>query len=192
VTTKKHEKPMTTHVDRTTTPYTGPVKVDASTVASILVDLPKGARKGLRTSGPGIDAVAAELAAEIATAGAKAGIAPAVYQSFLTNHNNATSLEEIGQTLFKLAEVVGETLALTVDAREQALSKIVDSIQSTAKRDKNDGIKAPFHQTLAYKSRIAEKAVKTKAAKKAAKAGAPTATPAATPAQASTTATSGH
>jgi hypothetical protein len=65
-----------------------------------------------------------------------------------------------------------------LDAREQALSKIVDMIQSTAKRDKNDGIKAPFHETLAYKSQAAEKAVKTKAAKKAAAAATP-ATPAA-------------
>jgi hypothetical protein len=169
----KPGKPMPKHVDRTTTPYNGALKVDATAVAPLLVDLPKGARKGLRRSGPGIDEVAIELAAFMPVAGAAAGIPQALYDTFAKQHADVTQLEQIAMPLLKLAEVLTETLALAQDAREQALSKIADDIRSTAKRDRNDGIKAPFQKTLAYKSQAAEKGVKTRAQKKAAKAGTP-------------------
>lgn len=174
---KKARKKLQKHIDRTTTAYAGPVHVDASTVAAILVDLPQGARQGLRKSGPGIDAVASELAGVMSTAGAEVGIGQALYDTFTKHHKNASDLAQIGTVLFKLAEVVQETLALEDDAREQALAKIVDIIKSAAKRDKNEGLKAPFHETLAYKGEAAQKANKTKADNKA-KAATP-ATPAA-------------
>src|SRR5262249_28234362 len=151
-------KKMATHVDRSTSPYSGPLQMDVTAVAPLLRDISKGGRRGLRTAGPGIDDVVTELATAMPTAGIAAGVSQVVYQSFLNSNANVVQLRQVGQVVFKLAEVVAESLALTEDERENALSKIADIIRSSAKRDKNAGIAAPFQKTLAYKSRAANKA----------------------------------
>ena len=174
-TTKKTPKKMATHVDRTTTAYTGPVKVDATAVAPILIDLPPGAKRGLRTAGAGIAGVLTELAAAMPTNGAAAGVSAAVYAAMVTNSTSIAELTALLAVAAKLAEVLDETMALLDDQREQQLSQIADAIRSTAKRTKNAGIEAPFQKTLAYKAATADKAVKTREAKKAA-AAAPTTT----------------
>jgi hypothetical protein len=175
---KKTSKPMAKHVDRTTTPYTGPAKVDATPLASLLVDLPKGARKGLRTALPGIDGVVAELGAAMPADGAEAGIPPSLYTAFANGCTNIANLTQLWQTTAKLAEVMEETLALLQDTREQQLSQMGDAIRSTAKRTKSDAVKAPFQKTLAYLGQYAVKGVKTRQEKKAQTAAA--ATPATT------------
>jgi hypothetical protein len=171
MTTKLKTKPMEKHVDRTTTTYTGPVKVDATAVASLLLDLPPGARQGLRTPGPGIDAVVAELAASVPTDGAAAGISPAIYAAFAAGTTSLAQLTALWQTADKLAEVLGETIAILQDTREQQLSQMADAVSSTAKRTKNEGIKAPFQKTLAYKGQSAKKSAQTRAKNKATAAG---------------------
>ncbi len=188
-TTKKTAKPMLKHVDRTTTAYTGPVKVDASAVSAILINLPPGARKGLRTAGPGIAAVLAELAVSEPADGAAAGISPAVYASMVANSTNIALLTALGETCSKLSEVITDTLAILSDQREQQLSQIADSVDSTAKRTKSAGIKAPFAKTLAYKAAIALKAAKTRKEKKAAAAGTTTTPTTTTPTAATPVAT---
>ncbi len=171
MTTKLKPKPMPKHVDRTTTPYTGPVKVDATAVASLLVDLPKGGKKGLRTAGPGLDQVINELATSVPASGAAAGISTAIYQAFLVSNTRIDQLAPLEQAASKLAEVLSETLALLQDTREQQLGQMADFVRSTAKRTRNDGIKAPFQKMLAYKGQAAEKGVLTREKNKAAKAG---------------------
>jgi hypothetical protein len=169
---KLPEKKMVTHVDRTTTPFTGVVKVDATAVAPLLVDLSQGSMKGLRTAGAGIADVLAELAAAMPGDGAAAGISPATYQAVVTNTANIAQLEPLQQQVQKLAEVLTETLALQQNAREQALGQIADAIHSAEKRTKSKGVAAPFQKTLAYTSASGVKAAKTREENKAAKAAA--------------------
>ena len=194
-TPKKPAKHMLTHVDRTTTAYTGPVKVDATAVAPILIDLPPGAKRGLRTSGAGIAGVLTELASAVPTDGAAAGVSAPVYASLVTNSANLAALLALQAVAAKLAEVIDETIAVLEDQREQQLSQIADSIRSTAKRTRNAGVKAHFQKTLAYNAEGADKGVKTRKANKAAAAATtPTATatattPAATPTPATAAAT---
>jgi len=72
----------------------------------------------------------------------------------------------------KINEVLAESEALYEDQREHALSQIVDAVKSTAKRNKNKGIRAPFEKSIRYTQQAAEKAVKTRkknAAEKAAR-----------------------
>jgi hypothetical protein len=167
---KKAGKKMETQVVRTPSPYGGTLKIDATAVGPVLFDLAKGARKGLRKSRPGIDDVLAELAAAMPTAGAAAGIAQALYQGFVTDTTNITALQQAAPPVLKLAEVMVESQGILEDAREHKLMKIADAIKSTAKHDRNPGVKAPFQKTLAYEGAIADKSVKTRQAKKAAKA----------------------
>jgi hypothetical protein len=175
------KKPKLTHVDRTTTPFTGTLKIDATSVAAFLVDLPKGGMQGLRTPLPGIDGVVAELAVAVPADGAAAGISSTVYGQFVTRTTQIEQLQAISADAQKLAEVITETLALLEDGREQNIGQIVDAIRSTAKRSKSAGISAPFGKTLAYRAQVADKAVATRQKKKAA-AAAPQATTPATPA----------
>jgi hypothetical protein len=190
VTTPNPKKPMPTKVQRDPQPYTGATAVDLSPVASILVDLPKGAMKGLRRQGAGIADVVAELAAAMPTYGAAAGVAPALYTSFTTHTGNIAKLQAVGTLAQKLAEVVTESIALEEDAQAQNLGQIGDAIRSTAKRTKNNSILAPFQKTLAYQSEAGVKAAATRAKKKAAKA-TTTGTAAGTPGTAGTTAAAG-
>jgi hypothetical protein len=166
-------------IDRTPQKYGGPAQVDVSPILALLYDLPPGAMQGMRKDRPGIDDVVAELAAAFPTAGAAAGVSTAVYQSF-TDHTDAIDkLRTAGAPILKLAEVITETIAIHVDARDQDLGQVVDSISSTMKRKKNAGLGAPFEKTLAYREAVAKKAAATRQKKAAAKA-----TPAAQPPQA--------
>jgi hypothetical protein len=179
-TTKKTQKPMTTHVDHTATAYTGPVKVDASTLASLLMDLVPGGMRGLRKSHTGIDDVVTELAAAVPAYGAAAGISQTTYQSFSAHTTAISQLQTIGAPILKLAEVITETIALHEDGQDQDLGQLVDAIRSTMRRKKSDSVGAPFQKTLAYRAETAKKGVATKKKKAAAKAPAvPAATPAA-------------
>ena len=184
-TPKKAVKPMETHVDRTATPYTGPTTLDVTKQAGLLNDLPKGARKGMRASRKGIDDVVVEVLAASPAALAAAGIPPALAQAFATSNANVAALSPPAQVAAKLAEVLDESLAIQEDAREQQLGQMGDAIRSTAKRTRNESVKAPFQNLLAYLGEGAAKALKTRTAKKA---GAP---PATGPAGSTTTTTTG-
>ena len=185
---KKRGKKMETQVVRAPAPYEGTVKIDGTPLVSLLVELGKGARKGLRTAQPGLDEVLAELAAAVPTAGAAAGVSQTLYQGVVTDSTNLTALQQAAPAVVKLGEVMVDSQAVIEDAREHKIMKIADAIKSTAKHDKNPSVKTPFKKTLAYVAAIADKAVKTKAANKV--AATPAASPAATPAAASPAATS--
>ncbi len=176
---RQKPKPLTKHVDRTTTPYGGLLTLDLTSFKTLLVTLPKGARKGLRTEQEGLADVLAELAVAIPANGAAAGVPAALYTALTTNNTNITQLKPLLQTATLIVEALGATIAVAEDLREQQISQIADCVQSTAKRMKNEGIKTPFKQTLAYKNKAAEKAVKTRAAKKTTAPTAATTTPAA-------------
>jgi len=190
----KQANPLPKQADHTTQPYTGPLTLDLTPAAKILVDLPKGGRRGLRKAGKTIDDVVAELAVAVPTDGAAAGIAQPVYQDFTTRTQNIDLLLPLYQQASKIADVLRSTLAINDDAREQDLGKITDSIRSTAKRSKSAAIKAPFKETLAYKSAAANKGVKTRTKKKeqAAPAAAAPAAPAAPAAAAPAAPAAGH
>jgi hypothetical protein len=171
MTAKKVPKnPMTTHVDHTATPYSGPVEVDVTVLATLLMDLVPGGMRGLRKSHAGIDEVVAELAAAMPKDGAAAGVSAAVYQSFVAHSSAIDQLRTSGAPILKLAEVIIETIALHEDGRDQDLGQIVDAVRSTMKRKKNDSIGAPFEKTLAYRAETANKGVATKKKKSAVKA----------------------
>ena len=173
-------KPLTTHIDRTTTQYGGPITLDLTPVKGQLVGLPKGARKGLRTPQGDIADVLTELAVAMPANGAAAGIPAALYTALTTNNTNINTLTPLLQSAQLIVDALGATIALAEDLREQQLCQIADCVQSTAKRMKNESIKTPFKETLAYKNKAAAKAVKTRTLKKTKAPTATTTTPAAT------------
>jgi hypothetical protein len=156
-------------------PYTGPLTFNLTAIAAILIDQPPGALRGMRSDQPGITDVINELAEAVKSHGAEAGVTAPAYQRFVDSTEKLTKLRANSAAFLKMAEVLAETEATYENEREQALSQIVDAVKSTAKRNKNKAIVAPFEKSVCYTQQAAEKAVKTRNKNKAAKgAGAPT------------------
>lgn len=143
-------------------PYTGQLKFDVTPVAAILYDLPPGALRGMRRQQAGMSEVIAELADAIPTLGAVAGVPEDAYKRFVENGDKAEQVRRYRLALEKIAEVIAESEALYEDQREHALSQIVDAVKSTAKRNRNEGIRAPFEKSIRYTQQAAEKALKTR------------------------------
>ena len=156
---------MTTTIGQ---PYTGALKFDFTPVASILIDLPPGGMRGLRREQPGMPDVITELATAVSSHGAEAGVQEVAYQRFLDSTDKVKRVREKRLALLKIAEILAETEATYEDQREQALSQMVDAVKSTAKRNKNKAIVAPFEKSIAYTAQGADKAVKTRTRNKAA------------------------
>lgn len=58
----------------------------------------------------------------------------------------------------KVLEVLKESEALYEHERENTISQMADAVRSTAKRESNPGLLAPFEKLLRYNSQIADKA----------------------------------
>jgi hypothetical protein len=142
--------------------YTGPLSFDLTPVASLLVDLPPGTLRGMRRQQPGIADVISELAEAVAGSGAEAGIPADAYKRFLDSTDKINRVRQQGALLLKMAEIITETEASYEHQREQAISQMVDSVRSTAKRNKNKAVLAPFERSIRYTQQAAEKAVKTR------------------------------
>jgi dsDNA-binding SOS-regulon protein len=152
-------------------PYTGALSFDLTPVASLLIDLPTGALRGMRRQQPGIEDVIAELAESIASSGAAAGVPADAYKRFLDSTDKLERVRKQSALLLKLSEIITETEASYENEREQALSQMVDAVRSTAKRTRNKAVVAPFERSIRYTRQAAVKAVKTRKRRAAANAG---------------------
>ena len=142
--------------------YAGPLVIDLSDVKDELVDLPPGARRGLRSEKPDINKVIAELALSMPANGDKANIPPQVYQRFLKDTADIGLLRKHQVEISKMLEICEETLAKKLNNREDDIGIMAKAAQDTARRSKDQGIAAPFEQTINYNAQIAEKAAQTR------------------------------
>jgi len=62
----------------------------------------------------------------------------------------------------KLAEVLRESRAYYVNARQNDISMIVDGLRSRAQRRKNSSLLSQFEKTIRYAAQVARKAVRTR------------------------------
>lgn len=142
--------------------YRGPFVIDLNHLSGILLDMARGAMRGLRREQPGIEGVIEELDKEIAKNGPAAGIAPSTYARFREATENLSKIRAVRGVVDKAAEVLRESEALYEHERENAISQMADAIRSTSKREGNIGITAPFEKLLRYNSQLAEKALKSR------------------------------
>jgi len=143
-------------------PYSGPVVVDVSAVARLLVDIPPGAARYLRPERQGIEGVIDELESNFVAHGAAAGIPPSAFEHFIYTTKAIAALREARKPLAKLLEVVNESEAKLVHERENSVSQMADAVRSAAKRSAGDGIRAPFEKLLTYNAQVAAKAADTR------------------------------
>jgi hypothetical protein len=143
-------------------PYTGPTKADIDPISDIVIDLPKGAKKGLRREQPGVAYVLGELAAAVPVYGGEAGITSDMYARITKSTDNLEKIRAIRGVVDKIAEVLDESEAYNEHVREEGLSVVCKAIRANA-QSLGPSITAPFQKTLKYNSQAAEKAVRTRA-----------------------------
>jgi hypothetical protein len=153
--------------------YQGPHELNFNSLKGKLRDLEQGGRMGLRSDLPGFIGVRLELAQSYPTAGADAGIPQDVYDHFVMCNETIDTIDENLVIARKQVEVLEESRAFYVDARQNDIGLMVDSMKSRAQRRKDPSILAPFEKTITYNGQTGFKAAKTRrqnAAKAKAKA----------------------
>ncbi|HSN98433.1 MAG TPA: hypothetical protein VLS89_09045 [Candidatus Nanopelagicales bacterium] len=142
------------------TMYMGPHEIILGALQGKLVDL-EGCQ-GLRTDQEGFSGVVDELGREMAGKGAAAGVPQDVYDDFVMCNATVAMIDQHIEAVHKLAEVLRESRAFYVDARNNDISLMVDAMRSRAQRRKDESVLLPFEKTLRYNSQIADKAAKTR------------------------------
>jgi len=154
-------------------PAVGDLHIDASVLAPHIVDLPPGDMQGLRIEKEGLATVIAEINANQAACGDKAGITQGDFSDFTTAHDAITKIDSFLAPARKLVELLEETRASLVDQRERLIHAFAKSVDGRAKTKGGAELLAKYEKTRAYRSLTADKAVKTREKNKAAAAAAP-------------------
>ena len=142
--------------------YTGPHMLDCSILQGRLMDIVAGGMRGLRTDMEGFTFVVLELAQGVPAAGAAAGVPQDVYDHFVMCNETVVAIDERLAIARKQVEVLEESRAFYIDARQNDISMMVDSMKSRAQRRKDRTVLLPFERTLEYARQLAMKALKTR------------------------------
>jgi len=151
-------------------PYIGPHTLDLVPLQGKLIDLEDGGLQGLRTDQPGFQSMAASLAEAMPLHGAAAGITQDVYDHFVLCGQAIDLIDERLAIAAKQLEVLRESRAFYVDARQNDLGQMVDAMRSRAQRRKDPTLLVPFEQLLKYYGQTGEKASQTRKKNEQAKA----------------------
>src|SRR5262249_51877313 len=104
--------------------YPGPYTVDCTILQGNLVDIATGGMRGLRTDRPGFNFVTLELTNAVPTSGVASGIPQDVYEHFVMCNQTVSAIDERLAIARKLVEVLEESRAFYVDARQNDVSLI--------------------------------------------------------------------
>jgi len=143
-------------------PLPGELSIDASELKDVMIDLPPRAMQGLRREQDGFEAVIAEIVANQAQFGGRAGITDEDFHKFLANNDYIARIRKFRGPIAKLAEILEETEAVFDDNRHKQISTFATSIDQRAKERGNDDLVARYQLLREYRSATALKAVKTR------------------------------
>jgi hypothetical protein len=142
--------------------YNGPHDLNLTPAQGKLIDAQQGSAQGYRTDRDGYEEAEAELLQGYPTAGAAAGIPQDVFDHFVATNETVEFIDENLVIARKQVEVLEESRAFYVDARQNDIAIMCDSMRSKAQRRKDPSILTPFEKTLAYQSATGVKAAKTR------------------------------
>jgi hypothetical protein len=145
-----------------TNPKPGELAIDASALASFLIDLPPGGMQGMRTEQDGFDAVVAEILANQPIRGEAAGITSADVAVLATAGEQIALIDKYLGPAEKLVELLTETRAKLDDGRQRKVTTVANAVDLRAKDGSNDELLAAYEKTRAYRSAIGAKAAKTR------------------------------
>lgn len=137
--------------------------IDLLPYQSFLVDLPPGARRGMRTEQDGYEAVRQEIVDRQATYGDRAGITDEDYKRFVQFNDQYDLIVKELPKVEKAEEVVGESLAYADNLRHQLLTRFANSAEEHAQAAGGDPtLITAYEKCISYRSVIATKAVRTR------------------------------
>lgn len=140
--------------------YDGPHSLLLAPLQGRLVDMDDC--RGLRPDQEGITEVRVELEHALPVSGAAVGVPDDVHDHFVMCNETIDMIDQQLGVARKLVEVLEESRAFYVDARNNDISLIVDALQSRAQRRKEPALLLPFERTLRYPSQAAQKGVRTR------------------------------
>jgi hypothetical protein len=143
-------------------PEIGELSIDATVCQPYIVDLPAGGLVGLRTEHEGVDDVIDEIAANQAAWGDKAGVTAGDFNQIMTSTQHIEEIDRHLPAARKLVELLEETRAKEVDARERSISSVAQTVEIRAKQPGNEAVLAKYDATRAYRSEFANKAARTR------------------------------
>jgi hypothetical protein len=142
--------------------YIGPHTLDLAPLQGKLVDIEEGGMQGLRLDQPGFQAMVLSLAKSMPLYGTAAGIAQDVYDHFVASNDTVATIDERLAIAKKQVEVLEESRAFHVDARQNDVSLMVDAMRSRAQRRKDPSLLIPFENVIKYNAQVGDKAFKTR------------------------------
>ena len=158
-------------------PEIGELVIDASELHDDIVDLPPGGMVGLRSEQAGSEEAVAEVLANQAKWGVRAGIQAEDAEALRVTDAKIGRLDVFIASTGKLLELLHETRAVLADKRERLLSSAAWSVDAKAKIKGNAALVARYEKTRSYRSAPGDKAARTRkknaAGKQAPEGGAP-------------------
>lgn len=164
-------------------PLFGELSVDATDEAEHLVDLPEGARVGLRSEQPGYALAEEELSANQPLYGSHAGVADSTVQEVKDTTQVIQRIKTRLHAARKLVEILEESIAFHDDRRQRLVHSIAKTVEMHAAARGDTEILARYEQTRAYRSSVAKKGLRTRRRNQNNVIDAPVETPVETPAE---------
>lgn len=143
-------------------PEVGELVIDASDLSTVIVDLAPGALRGMLSSREDFDDVFAEIVANQALYGEKAGITATDFNILQQATSHITIIDKILPAAHKLVELLEETRCHLDDQRQRQVHAIAKSVEMRVKMQRNPDLLARYARTRSYRSAIAAKAVRTR------------------------------
>ena len=128
--------------------YIGAHTLDMSSLQGKLVDVEEGGMQGFRADMPGFQPMALSFAEAMPLHGAAAGIPQDVYDHFVLCNQTVETIDELLAVANKQVEVLRESRAFYVDARQNDISLMVDAMRSRAQRRKDTSLLVPFENVI--------------------------------------------
>jgi len=158
--------------------------IDLNPYKVFLVDLAPGATKGMRTEQNGWDGARSEVLNNQAKHGDRAGITTTDFNRFVALDGQHGQIATQLPRVQKAVEILKESLAHVDNQRHKLATQFANSADSHADAEGGDPtLRTAYEKTIAYRSVIADKAVKTRQKNEEAKAAGGNAAESPSPAQ---------
>lgn len=140
----------------------GALAVDCTTLKAFLVDLPPGARRGLRAEQDGFGDVIAEILSNQVEIGDKAGVTKNDIEELSLANERIAQIDVHLPAVRKLLEILEETRAKIDDQRQRQINAIAGAVEGRAKALSDPTLLAKYEKTRTYRSAVALKGAKTR------------------------------
>lgn len=143
-------------------PMIGDLVVDASDMRSFLIDLPPGGRIGMRSRQTGYDEAFAEIVANQAEIGPRAGVTEWDFATLTGTEGQIAQIDARLPAARKLVELLEETRAKLDDQNQRLVNAIAVSVEGRANAMDDPELLGRYEKTRTYRSAVGLRAARTR------------------------------